>query len=444
MSSPGGLARTGGRRLVAALPSGALGVGAGLVLLGASSYVFLTLAARYVSPSKFAALSVLYTLVYTVGPGLFLPVEQELGRAIAHRREQQDGGGPVVRRAAALSLGFVVALVITAAAAWRPLTSRLFDGSNQLMAALLAAVVALWLAHVTRGALAGIGRFGAYGGQLGVEGVTRAGLCVVFALTTVHHADWYGWLLPAGLLLSVLATAHYTGELLAPGTAASWTELSQALVLLLAGSLLSQVLVNAAPVMAKLIAGANESAAAGQLLAGLVLTRVPLFLFAAVQAALLPTLAAALSRGEREAFLHGLRRLTLGLAGLGGLGVVGAAAIGPELMRLLFGAGYALSRPTLVALAAASGLFMLAAVFTQSLVALQRYAAATGAWAIGVAVFAATVAPQRSLPARVSDAFLAGAATASAASLMLLALAWRRHGSSTGAPEVLPIATVET
>ena len=36
------------------------------------------------------------------GPGLFLPLEQEVGRALAHRRAQGIGGGPLVHRAARL------------------------------------------------------------------------------------------------------------------------------------------------------------------------------------------------------------------------------------------------------------------------------------------------------------------------------------------------------
>lgn len=270
-------------RVRSLVPAGASGVGGGLVLLGASSYVFLTLSAHLLKPEQFAALSVLYTLVYTVGPGLFLPLEQELGRALAHRTARGDGGGPVTRRAAALSCGLVVVLLVAGGAAWPTLTRRLFDGSSSLQAALLVALLALWLAHLTRGGLAGLGRFHAYGRQLAVEGLSRAGICVVLALAAVHDVSWYGWLLPAGLGLSVLATGGHTGAMLEPGPPAGWGELSQALFLLLGGSLLSQILVNAGPVVAKVMATRAESAEAGRLLAGLVLTRVPLFLFAAVR-----------------------------------------------------------------------------------------------------------------------------------------------------------------
>ena len=432
------------RRLRSLVPAGAAGVGGGLVLLGASSYVFLTLSARELRPEAFAALSVLYTLVYTVGPGLFLPLEQELGRAIAHRQARGEGGGPVVRRAAALSSALVLALLVAAAAAWAPLTDRLFNGSSSLQAALLVGLLTLWLAHLTRGGLAGLGRFPAYGRQLAVEGVSRAGVCIVLAVVAVHSVGWYGWLLPLGLGLSVLATAGHTGAMLEPGPPAGWAELSQALFMLLAGSLLSQILVNAAPVVAKVIASHAERAEAGRLLAGLVLTRVPLFLFAAVQAALLPSLAAALSRGERTTFVRGLRRLSLGLTGLGVLSVVVALAIGPEVMRLLFGSGYALPRVSLTELAVASAAYMLAAVFAQSLVALQRYGHAAISWAAGVAAFAGLMALSGSLVTRVSVAFLGGSVVAVVLALALLVRDWRSHAAAAPDSEFLPIATVET
>lgn len=425
----------------ALLPDGAAGVGLGLLLLGASSYVYLTVAARMMHPAQFAGLSVLYTLVYTVGPGLFLPVEQELGRAIAHRRERGEGGGPVVRRAAALSSLFVVAVVVAVLPWWHSLTFRLFNGHDRLTGSLLVAMGALWIAHVTRGALAGLGRFDAYGRQLGVEGLTRAGLCVVLAVASVHDVDAYGLLLPVGLILSVAATWGHTPKILEPGPPAAWGELSHALALLLTGSLLAQVLVNAAPVATKVMSHPSQRAEAGRLLAGLVLARVPLFLFAAVQAALLPNLAAAMSRGDREAFVHGLRRLCTALLALSAFSLAVVLAVGPPLMRVLFGPLYVIGRPTLVELTAASALYMLAAVFAQSLVALRSYAATVVAWGLGVAAFAALLAAPGHLISRVSVAFLGGSGVAMVAAFGLLRGRWQRVGEPSDDIDLLPIAT---
>src|SRR3954449_955109 len=98
------------------LPRGTLQVAAGLAVLGAASYVYLSLAARTLSPQRFGQISVLYSLVYTAGPGAFLPVEQELARALADRRARGVGGAPLVRRAGVISGVYAAALVIVALA----------------------------------------------------------------------------------------------------------------------------------------------------------------------------------------------------------------------------------------------------------------------------------------------------------------------------------------
>src|SRR3954454_13903735 len=76
-------------------------VGVGLVVLGISNSVYLVVTAIAVGPVEFASVSTLWTLVYTFGIGAFLPFEQELGRALAHRGGLGQGGAPVVARVAA-------------------------------------------------------------------------------------------------------------------------------------------------------------------------------------------------------------------------------------------------------------------------------------------------------------------------------------------------------
>src|SRR4051795_8009122 len=93
------------------LPSGTLQVAAGLVVLGAASYVYLSLAARNLSPQRFGEISVLYSLVYTFGAGAFVPIEQELARGLAHRRARGQDGRPLARLATQLS-GVYAAVII--------------------------------------------------------------------------------------------------------------------------------------------------------------------------------------------------------------------------------------------------------------------------------------------------------------------------------------------
>ena len=69
------------------LPSGTLPVGAGLVVLGIGSYAQLALAGHGLSTTGMAAMSVLWSIVFWLGLGLFFPVEQELIRLVAARRD---------------------------------------------------------------------------------------------------------------------------------------------------------------------------------------------------------------------------------------------------------------------------------------------------------------------------------------------------------------------
>lgn len=324
-----------------------------------------------------------------------------------------------MRQAAAVSLVAVVLMGAAVGALSGPMSRRLFDGRWSMQVVLLVGLVALWAAHATRGAVAGLGRFGNYGLQLGVEGLTRALGCVVLVLAAVRGPFAYALLVPGCILVSVVVSVPLLPQALRAGPAADRRETTQALAWLLAGSLLSQVIVNGSPIAAKALARAHDPVA-GRLLAGLVLTRVPLFLFGAVQAALLPNLAALAARGDRAGFRRGLRRLlvlvtavTMVTAGL-------TIAAGPELLRLAFGPHYDLGRDVLAELAVGTGSYLVAATAAQSLVALRRYGTATVAWFGAAVVFLGMLLTPLSLVPRISLGFLAGCVVA--ASIALAAL----------------------
>src|SRR4051794_9862797 len=76
------------------LPEGTLAVGAGLIVSGITSYGFLAISARALGPERYAPLGVLWALTYVVCPGVFLPLEQEVGRALSSRRAKGLGGPP--------------------------------------------------------------------------------------------------------------------------------------------------------------------------------------------------------------------------------------------------------------------------------------------------------------------------------------------------------------
>ena len=410
-------------RAAQVLPRGTVSVGAGLAVLGASSYVFLALTARQLTPNAFGQISVLYSLVYTAGPGAFLPVEQELARALADRRARGAGGAPLAQRATVISGAYAAALAVVVVATGPFTVPRLFDGSWVLLGCLLLALAGLWAVYLSRGVLAGMDRFGDYGSQLAVEGGSRIVAVVALAAAGLHRTGAYGLLIGGGLVLAAALTVRPTMSALSPGPPAGWQEMSGALGWMLVGSVLAQLLVNAPPIAAKVLADAGDSATAGQVLTGTVLARLPLFAFAAVQAALLPGLAAQLATGDRHGFVRGLRRLLGAAAVVTVITSVIAAVAGNRLLRLFFGDRYDLGNDVLMQLALASGVFMAAVIVGQSLLALRRYRVAAAGWAVGVAVFVAVAWAGHAIVIRVVDAFL----LATLASLAMLGIALARR-----------------
>ena len=199
------------------------------------------------------------------------------------------------------------------------------------------------------------------------------------------------------------------------------------------GAVLSLGLVNAGPVAVKLLAHTGHSAAAGQLLAGLLLARLPVFLYAAVQAALLPSLAADLAAGEVGRFRAGIRRLVATVGAMSAVTILALATIGPLVLRVVFGPTFRLGRLDLVWLSLATGLWMIASVLGNGLLALQRFALAAAGWTAAVAVFAVVIALPLSLFDRVEYSLLAATVVAAATVALLLRRATRavdRHGAA--------------
>lgn len=418
------------------MPRGVVHVGIGLAVLGLSTYGFLSVSAHAVSPTGFASLSVLYTLTYTVGPGVFLPYEQEVARALSDRRARGLGAGPLLRHTL-WSSGVVVLVIVVACAALGPvLVPDLFDHSIVLLGGLLVSVVGLAAAYVSRGVFAGTGQFGVYGAQLAVEGGSRFLAAAGLALAGVGAVGPYGIALAGAFLISVLCTARPVLRFDHSGPDFSPDEFGRAIRWMIVGALLSLALLNAGPVAVKLLAADDERAAAGTLLAGLILARLPLFLFAAIQAALLPSLATVLATGEVRRFTAGLRRTVGVVVLLTGIMALVLAAVGPEVMEIVFGRAYRLGRLDLVVLGVATGVYIIANVLGNGLLALQRFPQAAAGWSVGAVAFAAVVALPVSLLHRVEYSFLVAAGVVALA----FAHAIRRalHRRQRGVPVQLP------
>jgi O-antigen/teichoic acid export membrane protein len=425
-----------GRRLAARapVPEGTFAVGAGLVVAGLATYAFQILAFRGLNKLDYAALNSLWVVVFVLAPGVFLPLEQEVGRAMAARRVHGIGGGPIVRRAGVLGGAFAVFMVIAVAVA--ALTTnfvpRLFAGHTGLVICLVIALFTFGIEYLARGAFAGTGNFGAYGVSMAAEALLRLAPCIPLALVDSKNPVWFGLCLAIPPLLATAIALRGRTDLMLPGPPAPYKEISTNLGYLLGGSLFAQVLGYAPFIGAVALAKPSQRTAVGDFIVGLFLSRIPIVLFQAVQAALLPGLTSMVSADRSDDFRVGVRRLVYVVVGIGALGVAGGWIAGPTVGGMLFGAKFNLGRSDVALLATGSGLFILSLTMSQALIALSGHALTMYAWLLGLAVFVATTAVvSHELFLRVELGSIAGAA-ASAAMMAFFFARRLRQGVAAG------------
>jgi O-antigen/teichoic acid export membrane protein len=421
------------RRLPNVLPPGTLAVGAGLGVLGAAAYAHLGIAGHALDTAGMSSISVFWSIVFTLGPGLFLPIEQEIARLVSARRVGGDGAGPVLGRGAILAGAVLLALIGLAVGAARPIAVRLFDGQVSMVWALCGALTGLALAHVSRGVLGGQGDFGWYGAQLAVDGALRIALAAALSAAGDTSPTGYALVLVVAPIVSVLVTLPPVRRAARTGPDIAWVDLCRGLALLTVSALLAQVVVNVAVVNARLLAP-GDAALTAALLSALVLVRVPLFVFASLQASLLPGLSASVAGADPTAYRRLLARALGVVTALGLAGAVVAVAAGPWLARRLFDAPDVLGPTDFGWLAAGTLAFLWAMVLGQGILAINRHRDQAIAWVVGtVALVLATAVPV-GVAKRVELGFVAGSLVTAA----LLYTALRRH-----VPRTMPVPDVE-
>ncbi len=394
------------------LPSGTAAVGVGLIVAGLSAYGFLFVANIALSDAEYSPLGALWSLVFLAGPGLFLPFEQEISRALAERRARRLGGAPVVRRAGTLGVGLLLGVLVVLILSARWIVDHLFDGQILLLVGLALGLAGALAGHLTRGSMSGTGRFKGYGTYLGADGFIRVMGAVVCLVAGVTIAGPFGIAVGIAGLLAVPVALRVQKPELEDGPESPLSEVGSALLLLLVASMCAFAIMNIGPVLVKLLADDSQSAAAGRFVNGVVIARIPLFLFQAVQASLLPKLSGLASSGQLGDFRSGLRRLLVAVAGLAVVGTIVGAVLGPFVVDTMF-PGSDLGARTMGLLAAGAGLYMLAMACAQALIALGGHADQAAGWFIGCVALAITVLiSSQDVFFRVELALLAGSAAA--------------------------------
>ena len=423
-------------RFLERLPHGAPLVGGGLLVNGLASYVFITIAARNLGPEAYTPVGLLWALSFLLGPGFFQPLEQETARVIAGR--SANGLGSVIRPAAILggSLALALAVVAVVAAPW--IVDSLFAGQGILFVALLLVLVGLGTGHLVRGVLAGLGHFGGYARYFIGDGIGRLLLVGIGSLVLTDDVAVYGLAVGGAPFLGVASAL--TGRrsatrgseasqpvpgIVAPGRRSELAALAPAMGFLLVASVSTAIVLNVSPLAVELLAGPTQREEAGRFLNALLVARVPLFFFQAVQASLLPKLSSLAADGHLEEFRQVLGRLLALVAALGVVAVAACAVAGHLVVEMAFGAEFAVGRRDMVLLAASSAVLMIVLSLAQALIAQRCQGRMALAWLAGLCAFPVVLAFGGDLFLRVEMALLATVVTAMMVMAVLLA---RRPG----------------
>ena len=369
-----------------ALPEGAVTIAVGLIIAGVATYAFFRVGASALGgDEEFAPIAAMWFAMFALAPGFFLPIEQELGRALAHRRALGEGGRPVVTKIAALTLVVSIVVVVGLAISSPWLTGSYFSGDWLMFGALIIGFLSYAPVHLSRGICSGQGRFTPFAVVVASDGVMKIVGTVALTAIGVTAVGAYAFAIAVAPLFAVVAIGLRGSLRTEPGPPAQWREITQNFGWLLLGTACAAVLLNAGPIAANILASESEADAVTRFSYGVLLARVPLFMFQAIQASLLPRLARLAAQRSFDEFRRGLRLLVIVVAAIGVAGTIFGALLGPWTLRLVYDAD--LGGRTLAMLALSSALYMMALAVSQAVLALEDHAYVALGWVISLITF---------------------------------------------------------
>lgn len=356
----------------------------GLFVFGLSGYAFIALTGHTLTDNEANLAIAFYFLVNVVGPGIFYAVEQVTSRSTS--RALASGHRPAsallrVRRAAAGLVVVVTALLLLLAPVLIGLT---LHGDVILYAEVLATPAIVAVLHHVRGMLGGQQLFGGFAGTLAVEGGSRLAFTVLLVVLGTDEAWIFGLGYIAASVVAALSgmamlRANRSG---APGPGIDSPAVAKSLLALALATLFAQLLPNIAPLVVT-SRMAQDSAIALAFGQAAVAARIPLLLFLPVQTMMLPSLTAAVTRGEFGFFARRVRLILVVVTAAGALGAAVFVLLGPWALRTFFGTSVDLAPPIFMLLGLSTVVLIAAYVVQPALVALGRDRIVTAGWVVG-------------------------------------------------------------
>jgi O-antigen/teichoic acid export membrane protein len=367
-----------------ALPEGTVTVGIGLFIAGISAYIFFKIGQQALGQDGFKPIVAMWFIAFTT-LSIYQPIEQETSRAIAHRLALNQGGLPVVKRIVQISLVGLVVLLAVLIIVSKQLNDQFFEGNASVTFSVFVLICFSLPGFLARGICSGTGRFGAYGLIIGADGAVRMIGCAVLWLAGVAHVGAYALMIGVSPIVGVIAVGLAGKLRVDNGPEATWSEVTPNLGWLLMGSLFAAALVNAGPITVDILGSSEPAEVVTRFGNAVIFARVPLFLFGAVQAALLPRLAKLAAQRKLSEFSRGFRQLMILVCGVGVVGTIGAFLVGPQVLDLVYQGG--IDRRTMTLLALASAMYMVGLATAQAVIALRGHAVVAWGWSVSFISF---------------------------------------------------------
>jgi hypothetical protein len=367
-----------------ALPEGTVTVGIGLFIAGISAYIFFKIGQQALGQDGFKPIVAMWFIAFTT-LSIYQPIEQETSRAIAHRLALNQGGLPVVKRIVQISLVGLVVLLAVLIIVSKQLNDQFFEGNASVTFSVFVLICFSLPGFLARGICSGTGRFGAYGLIIGADGAVRMIGCAVLWLAGVTHVGAYALMIGVSPIVGVIAVGLAGKLRVDNGPEATWSEVTPNLGWLLMGSLFAAALVNAGPITVDILGSSEPAEVVTRFGNAVIFARVPLFLFGAVQAALLPRLAKLAAQRKLSEFSRGFRQLMILVCGVGVVGTIGAFLVGPQVLDLVYQGG--IDRRTMTLLALASAMYMVGLATAQAVIALRGHAVVAWGWSVSFISF---------------------------------------------------------
>lgn len=410
-------------------------IAAGSALNGVGAFAFQVVGTRSLGAVGYAPIGVLWTLQY-----LWIAVAVTALEAYVTRLVTLGGSASAdLARFLRLFTRWLLAASAIAALVGVLLAGPLFEGLHQLGLVLGLVVLGYGWYGVVRGRAAGAGRFKAYALATIAESTIRL-LAAVLVLVVVASTTSLAWVFPLGpLVVGLLAWARRDGAGTRPVVAddqrfgdltvgtgrrflASASTANAAVQFLLAGG----------PIV--LLPLGADPASVSVFFTTITAARVPMtFALNGGLSRVLPPLTRLAQAGDHAGLRRASLRVVAGILGLAGVAALGAAAVGPLVMELVFGAEFRPTRAFVVVVAVSTVLAVGGLLLDQVYIAMGRESALPRVWlsAVGAAGVLVLVLPATPTM-RVAVAF--ALATAGAVAALTVPLLRREPHSSPHPP----------